>query len=62
MRLIFAAQRRLERGAQGNLRKREFFEDAAALLEVRCMSEGRPLPSWLKDQSEPPLPHKRRRR
>jgi len=62
MRLIFAAQRRLERGGVAALRKREFFADAAALLEVRCRSEGRPLPDWLEDDSEPGMPDKMRRR
>jgi poly(A) polymerase len=59
MRLIFAAQRRLERGGAGPMRKREFFADAAALLEVRLVSEGRELPSWLEEQH---APHRRRSR
>jgi poly(A) polymerase len=62
MHLIFAAQRRLERGGAGALRKREFFADAAALLEVRCMSEGRLLPDWLEDQGPGSPEHARRRR
>lgn len=53
MRLIFAAQRRLERGGVSQLRKREFFADAAALLEVRFLSEGRPLPGWLEELRGP---------
>jgi poly(A) polymerase len=62
MRLIFAAQRRLERGGSGALRKRDFFADAAALLEIRCMSEGRLLPDWLEAENEPAMSDKTRRR
>jgi poly(A) polymerase len=53
MRLILAAQRRLERGQIGPLRKRELFPDAASLLELRLRSEGRPLPDWLRHDHEP---------
>jgi poly(A) polymerase len=47
MRLIFAAQRRLERGQVMPLRRRDFFEDAVALFELRVRAEGRELPGWL---------------
>jgi poly(A) polymerase len=49
MRLVFAAQRRLERNQHGNLRRREFFDDAALLLEIRLRAARRPLPGWLED-------------
>ena len=49
MRLIFAAQRRLERNQHGSLRRREFFEDAALLLEIRLRAARKPLPGWLED-------------
>lgn len=62
MRLIFAAQRRLERGGFGALRRREFFDDAATLLEIRCMSEGLPLPAWLQQLIEPSKSERARRR
>jgi poly(A) polymerase len=62
MRLILAAQRRLERGQIGTLRKRELFPDAANLLELRLRSEGQPVPDWLSSQHEPALPDKEPRR
>ena len=43
MRLVFAAQRRLERGQIGPLRKRDLWQDAAALFEIQCRAEGRKL-------------------
>ncbi|MGD8861323.1 MAG: polynucleotide adenylyltransferase PcnB [Myxococcales bacterium] len=61
MRLIFAAQRRLDRGKIGPLRKREFFPDAVALCEIRCRSEGRELPAWVADEKDPPDASKRGR-
>jgi poly(A) polymerase len=54
MRVILAAQRRLERGQIGPLRKRELFPDAASLLELRLSSEGRPVPDWLRHDYQPP--------
>jgi poly(A) polymerase len=64
MRLILAAQRRLERGQIGTLRNRELFPDAASLLELRLRSEGREVPAWLHDQHEPaqPVPERPRPR
>jgi poly(A) polymerase len=53
MRLILAAQRRLERGQIGPLRKRELFPDAASLFELRLRSEGKPIPDWLHHEHEP---------
>jgi poly(A) polymerase len=61
MRLIFAAQRRLDRGKIGALRRREFFADAVALCEIRCRSEGRELPAWIADEKDPPDASKRGR-
>jgi poly(A) polymerase len=52
VRWVLAAQRRLGRGQLGTLRKRELFPDAAALLEVCCRADGRPLPSWLQDEQQ----------
>jgi poly(A) polymerase len=49
MRLVFAAQRRLERGQFGNLRRREFFDDAALLFEIRLRAAKKPLPGWLEN-------------
>jgi poly(A) polymerase len=67
MRLIFAAQRRLDRGNPAQFRRREFFADAAMLFELRCLAEGRDLPDWLdevQDVRPPPseAPPRRRRR
>ena len=50
MRLVFAAQRRLERGQIAPLRKRDLWQDAAALFEVQCRAEGRKLPDWLHEK------------
>jgi poly(A) polymerase len=47
MRLIFAAQRRIESGRTAMLHKREFWQDAVTLYEVRCRAVGKPLPSGL---------------
>jgi poly(A) polymerase len=52
VRWVLAAQRRLDRGQIGTLRKRELFADAAALVEVACRAEGRPLPRWLEEERE----------
>jgi len=52
MRLIFAAQRRMQRGQIGPLRKRELWQDAAALFEVSARAEGRTLPDWLHEPAE----------
>jgi poly(A) polymerase len=68
MRLIFAAQRRLDRGKFGPLRRREFFSDALSLFEIRCIAEGRELPDWVEEAAEPrgdsvrPPPRRRRSR
>ena len=67
VRLIFAAQRRVDRARIGPLRRREFFADAVALCEVRCLADGRALPEWLDREKEPgstssPPPARRRRR
>jgi poly(A) polymerase len=53
MRLVFAAQRRLERGQIGPLRKRDLWQDAAALYEIQCRAQGRKLPDWLHEKRGP---------
>jgi hypothetical protein len=50
MRLMFAAQRRLERGQHQQLRRRELYDDAIALYEARLRAEHRPLPDWLRHE------------
>jgi poly(A) polymerase len=62
MRLIYAAQRRLQRGQVGPLRKRELWQDAAALYELNARAEGRRLPDWLHEPSESAPPGELRRR
>ena len=62
MRLIFAAQRRLQRGQVGPLRKRELWQDAAALFEVNARADGRELPDWLLEPPESAPPGEPRRR
>ena len=52
MRLMFAAQRRLERGQHQHLRRRELYDDAVALFEARLRAEGRPLPDWLRQERD----------
>lgn len=56
VRWVIAAQRRLDRGQHASLRKRELFADAAALLEVCCRAEGRPLPRWLSEEQAQATP------
>ena len=53
MRLVFAAQRRLERGQIAPLRKRDLWQDAAALYEIQCRAQGRKLPDWLHEKRGP---------
>ena len=65
MRMIFAAQRRFDRNQHSRLRSREYFADAAALFEMRCLSMDRPLPQWLSEQQPAAAPRsspRRRRR
>jgi poly(A) polymerase len=52
MRLVFAAQRRLERGGESALRRREVFHDAASLFELCCLADGRELPAWLDEAQD----------
>lgn len=61
MRLIFAAQRRLERGQVGPLRRRDFFDEALALLELRCTAEGRSVPPSIYAEAARPDPDRPRR-
>ncbi|HET8938053.1 MAG TPA: polynucleotide adenylyltransferase PcnB [Polyangiales bacterium] len=51
IRMIFAAQRRLDRKHGGGLRGREFYADACDLFELRLRSEGKPVPAGLRDES-----------
>jgi poly(A) polymerase len=62
VRWILAAQRRMQRGQLSTLRKRELFPDASALIEVGCLAEGRPLPSWLAEEREEQSAQNRNRR
>ena len=62
LRLILAAQRRLDRGRHAPLRRREFFDDAAVLFVLRCRAAGRPVPEWLYDECDGPVLSRRRRR
>jgi hypothetical protein len=63
MRLVFAAQRRLDRGRIAPLQRREFYRDAVALFRVRCKADGTSLPDWLLAESRerPPRPRRRPR-
>jgi hypothetical protein len=54
IRMIFAAQRRLDRGHASGLRGREFYADACDLFEVRLRAEGKAVPKGLRE--EPPVP------
>jgi poly(A) polymerase len=51
IRMIFAAQRRLDRKHSGGLRGREFYADACDLFELRLRSEGKSMPSGLRDEA-----------
>ena len=53
IRMIFAAQRRLDRKHGGGLRGREFYADACDLYELRLRAEGKPVPAGLRE--EPPV-------
>jgi len=50
IRMIFAAQRRLDRGHASGLRGREFYADACDLFEVRLRAEGKPIPKSLRER------------
>jgi len=54
IRMIFAAQRRLDRGHVSAVRGREFYTDACDLFEVRLRAEGRPVPAGLRQDAPPP--------
>jgi poly(A) polymerase len=49
IRMIFAAQRRLDRKHGGGLRGREFYADACDLFELRLRSEGKSVPNGLRE-------------
>jgi poly(A) polymerase len=51
IRMIFAAQRRLDRKHGGGLRGREFYVDACDLFELRLRSEGKPVPHGLREEA-----------
>lgn len=51
IRMIFAAQRRFGRGHAAGLRSREFYSDACDLYEIRLRSEGKPVPSGLREEA-----------
>jgi poly(A) polymerase len=51
MRLLLAVQRRLREGRVGNIARREFFADAAALFGLDCRARGLPVPPWAFDVS-----------
>lgn len=61
IRVIFAAQKRLERGRHSAIRRRDFFYDAAALYELRLSAAGREAPNWLLDIGDAPPPEPRPR-
>jgi poly(A) polymerase len=46
MRLIYAAQRRLDRGQVSGLDKREIWGDTVRLYAIRALATGRTLPQW----------------
>jgi hypothetical protein len=46
MRLIYAAQRRLDRGQVSGLDRREIWGDTVRLYAIRALAAGRPLPPW----------------
>jgi len=52
IRMIFAAQRRLDRKHAGGLRGREFYADACDLFELRLRSEGKPVPQGLREEAQ----------
>jgi poly(A) polymerase len=60
MRLVLAAQSRLERGQHAPLKRRELFPDAAHLFEVRLRALGRGIPDWLYDYEQHEYPPPRR--
>jgi len=67
LRLVFAAQRRLDRGRTSGMRRREFFLDALALYECRLRADGQELPEWVieggaEDVPRDPGPRPRRRK
>jgi poly(A) polymerase len=51
IRMIFAAQRRLDRGHASGLRGREFYSDACDLFEVRMRAAGKPVPPGLREEA-----------
>ncbi|MET0386377.1 MAG: polynucleotide adenylyltransferase PcnB [Polyangiales bacterium] len=51
IRMIFAAQRRLDRGHATGLRGREFYADACDLFEVRLRAAGKPVPPGLREEA-----------
>lgn len=56
LRLVFAAQRRLDSGRTSGMRRREFFLDALALYECRLRAEGQDVPDWVLEGGADDLP------
>jgi poly(A) polymerase len=57
MRILLAVQKRFREGRVGNIARREFFPDAAALFGMDCEARGVAVPPWAYDVSryvEPP--------
>lgn len=54
MRLVFAAQRRLDRGQLSGLDRREVWGDCLRLFVIRCIASGRPLPEWAESNNDRP--------
>ena len=53
IRMIFAAQRRLDRKHGAGRSGREFYADACDLYELRLRAEGKPIPTGLRE--DPPV-------
>ncbi len=47
MRLLLLAQRRLQSGRIGTLRRRDYFEDAVVLRALQLHARGEPPPAWM---------------
>lgn len=66
LRLVFAAQRRIDRGRTSGMRTKQFFLDAVALYECRLRASGEELPEWVmevgpEDVPRDPSPRRRKR-
>jgi hypothetical protein len=64
MRILLSVQKRLRDGKIGNIARREFFADSAALHGLDCEAREVPVPAWAYDvsrYSEPPAGKKTKR-